>query len=89
MIRSLAYKVEGFNQYCKRCHSMTNAVNEVCFDIQLQFVSFFTASIKLIHGAGELDFPHKYVTTTSAEQLIHSRFDEWRPHGARTHSEAI
>lgn len=53
MIKSLALKVEALNYYCTRNPAMTSSTKEVCFEVQFQFVEFFTTSIKAIRTAGE------------------------------------
>ena len=54
MIKSLVLKAETFNNYCTIIHEASDLVRDVCFDIQLQFVEFFTASIKRIRAAGKM-----------------------------------
>lgn len=54
MIKSLAHKAEAFNGYCNQAHLVGNLVKEACFDMQILFLDFFTASINYIHGAGEI-----------------------------------
>lgn len=55
MIKSLAHKAEAFNNYCDVVNMETvgTSIQEACFDIQIQFVDFFTAAIKSIHGDDE------------------------------------
>lgn len=53
MVKSLALKAESFNHYCTRTSIVTSSVKEVCFDIQCQFVDFFTSAINEIRLAGQ------------------------------------
>lgn len=45
MVKSFAHKAEAFNGYCNEAQVIGNLVKEACFDIQILFVDFFTASI--------------------------------------------
>ncbi|KAH0553214.1 hypothetical protein GP486_006614, partial [Trichoglossum hirsutum] len=58
MVKSLALKAEAFNGYCNEAQVVSNPVKEACFDMQILFTDFFTASIKYIHGAGEVPRHH-------------------------------
>ncbi|KAL3952370.1 hypothetical protein ACCO45_012313 [Purpureocillium lilacinum] len=55
MVKSLAHKAEAFNGYCKNNQAVDDPAKEACFDMQILFIEFFTASINFIHGAGDLE----------------------------------
>lgn len=59
MVKSLALKTEAFNGYCNEAQVVGNSVKEACFDMQILFVDFFTASINYIQGAGEVPAKRK------------------------------
>ncbi|KAK0102761.1 hypothetical protein ONS95_006358 [Cadophora gregata] len=74
MIQSLVYKAGAVNTHLKSVQGSHNAVsendiNEVLFFIYLEFVDFFTSSIKYIHSP-EANGEHK-----SVQQLIQQRYE--------------
>ncbi|KAF2963290.1 hypothetical protein GQX73_g10280 [Xylaria multiplex] len=64
LVKSLAHKAEAFNSYTSEAHVVGNLVKETCFDIQILFVEFLTASILYIHEAGE----HREIPGTSTSR---------------------
>lgn len=51
MLKSLGYKAEAFKQYYSASSwENLDQVKEVCFDIQVQLVEFFTTAVKLMRG---------------------------------------
>ena len=51
MLKSLGYKAEAFKQhYSASSLENLDQVKEVCFDIQVQLVEFFTTAVKSMRG---------------------------------------
>lgn len=63
MVKSLALKAESFNRHCVRTSIVTSSIKEVCFDIQYQFVDFFTITINEIRLAGQTAVFLSYAST--------------------------
>ncbi|CAG9981265.1 unnamed protein product [Clonostachys byssicola] len=77
MVKSLALKAESFNHYCTRINILTCSIKEVCFDIQHQFVDFFTIAIKEIRLAESRDCGVVVTNVSSAPQeIIRRRYEE-------------
>ncbi len=58
MIKSLGHKAEVFNGFCNEVDVLSNPVKEACFDMQIRFLDFFTASIQYLHSTDD-DLPHR------------------------------
>ncbi|CAG9956535.1 unnamed protein product, partial [Clonostachys rosea f. rosea IK726] len=77
MVKSLALKAESFNHYCTRTNIVTSSIKEVCFDIQHQFVEFFTVAIKEIRLAESREYGVVVTNASSApQQIIRRRYEE-------------
>lgn len=51
MLKSLGYKAEAFKRYYSASSwENLDQVKEVCFDIQVQLVEFFTTAVKSMRG---------------------------------------
>lgn len=58
MLKSLGYKAEAFKRYYSTLsRDNLDQVKEVCFDIQVQLLEFFTTAIKSMRG--EEDETHR------------------------------
>ncbi|PVH79292.1 hypothetical protein DL98DRAFT_655534 [Cadophora sp. DSE1049] len=74
MIQSLVFKADAVNRHLKRVQGSSNAmsenaINEMFFYIYLEFVGFFTSSIKYIHNT-ESNSERKPM-----QQLIQQRYE--------------
>lgn len=51
MLKSLGYKAEAFKKYYSASSQENlDQIKEVCFDIQVQLVEFFTTAVKSMRG---------------------------------------
>ncbi|CAI6073766.1 unnamed protein product [Clonostachys chloroleuca] len=77
MVKSLALKAESFNRHCVRTSIVTSSIKEVCFDIQYQFVDFFTITINEIRLAESRDYGVVVTNASSGpQQSIRRRYEE-------------
>lgn len=76
MVKSLSFKAEEFNNYCTSRTTIGHAANEVCFDMQIQFVRFFTVSIKCIRAMDSSEQGYPVINRSSSpQQQLHQQYD--------------
>ncbi|KAI0893451.1 pfs domain-containing protein [Annulohypoxylon nitens] len=76
MVKSLSLKAEVFNNYCTTKNAIGNAINEVCLDMQVQFVEFFTISIQCIRAIESGAQEYSAISEgTSPQQQIQKHYE--------------
>ena len=72
MLKKVGYQVEVFNGYCDVTREVGDQMQEVCFDIQVLLVEFFTNAVRCVRGEceGEHGLSPQYFTTIAVNESL-------------------